>query len=161
MKFRLIDKIEEGAHYFVQSIKKEGQETKEATLIVQKYMRTGQMTDDEERIIKEQIVDSLKIIGVVVPFILIPGASIVMPILIKVAEKRGVELLPSSFNSDNHPPYVPRIPKVKIKDNDKPSLLKKWKDRYNGKGKGVNGGSDTVGTGLPGQQGQLQSDGVR
>lgn len=128
MKFKLIDKIEEGAHYFVQSIKKEGQETKEATLIVQKYMRTGQMTDDEERIIKEQMVDSLKIIGVVVPFILIPGASIVMPILIKVAEKRGVELLPSSFNSDNHPPYVPRKQRKEISKKIKDSFLKKIKN---------------------------------
>ncbi len=146
MKYKLVDKLEECAHHFLQSIKQEGRETKQATLIVQKYVRTGELTEAEEKIIKEQVFDSLKIIGVVVPFILIPGASIVMPILIKVAEKKGIELLPSSFNEENHEPYVPRIPKVKVKDDNKPSLLRKWKDKVNGKGKRVHDRPDSSGT---------------
>ena len=156
MKFNLVEKIEECAHHFLQSIKQEGKETKEATMIVHKYIITGVMTDAEEEIIKEQMLDSLKLIGIVVPFILIPGASIVMPILIKVAEKRGVELLPSSFNEENHEPYVPNV-----KDPNKETLFKRWKKKYNGKGKRIDGGSDTVGKEVPGQPGQEPGDCVR
>ena len=72
--------------------------TKEAGAIMRKYMKEGKITAEEEHILKTQMVDSLKIVGVVVPFVLVPGASILMPILIKVAGKHNIELLPSAFN---------------------------------------------------------------
>jgi len=41
--------------------------------------------------------DSLKILGIGIPFVLIPGASILMPILVRVARKHHIELMPSAF----------------------------------------------------------------
>lgn len=97
----IIEKIEEGAHHFLHCIRIEYDGTREAGAIVRKYMKEGKITPEEEHILKLQLVDSLKVVGVVVPFVLIPGASILMPILIKVAGKHNIELLPSAFNSQN------------------------------------------------------------
>jgi hypothetical protein len=113
-KILIIEKIEEGAHHFLHSMRIEYEGTREASLILEKYMKEGKITDDEEKVLKMQFVDSLKMAGVVLPFVLIPGASILMPILIKVAEKHNIELLPSAFNNKN----VPNI----IEDNTQASV---------------------------------------
>lgn len=89
--------IEEHAYRFLQEIKTEGHGEKEAILIVQKYIKEGKISDEEEHVLKTQLMDSMKIIGIGVPFILIPGASIIMPILIKVADKYHIQLMPSAF----------------------------------------------------------------
>lgn len=89
--------IEEHAHRFLQEIKVEGEGEKEAILIVRKYIKEGTISEDECHIIKTQLIDSFKILGIGVPFVLIPGASILMPILLKVAAKHHIELMPSAF----------------------------------------------------------------
>ena len=91
----IIDHIEAGAHHFILSMHKEGANSKEAATIIKKYVETGQITHDEENMLKLQMADTLKIVGIVVPFVLIPGASIIIPILIKVAEKHNINLMPS------------------------------------------------------------------
>jgi hypothetical protein len=97
----IIKKIEDSAHHFLHSIRVEYEGTKEAGVIIRKYMVEGTISHEEEKILKVQLVDSLKIIGIGVPFVLIPGASILMPILIKVAQKHNIELMPSAFNKKN------------------------------------------------------------
>ena len=47
--------------------------------------------------LRTQVMDSLKILGIGIPFVLIPGASILMPILVRVARKHHIELMPSAF----------------------------------------------------------------
>jgi len=94
----IIEKIEASAHHFLQSIRIEYEGTKEAGAIVRKYMKGEKITAEEEHILKVQLTDSLKIVGIGIPFVLVPGASILMPILIKVAEKHNIELMPSAFN---------------------------------------------------------------
>lgn len=95
---KILQKIEDSSSKFFSSLKTEALETKEATIIIQKYIKYGKISDEEEKMLKEQMVDSLKLIGVVVPFVLIPGASILLPIIIKVANKHNIQILPSSFN---------------------------------------------------------------
>ncbi len=95
---KIVEKIEEGAHHFLHCIKIEYEGTKEAGSIVEKYMKGEKITTEEEHVLKVQLVDSLKMVGVMVPFVMVPGASILMPILIKVASKHNIELLPSAFN---------------------------------------------------------------
>ena len=95
---KIAEKIEESAHHFLINMKTECDGTREAAAILRKYMREGTITAEEEHILKTQLMDSLKIIGVGIPFVLIPGASILIPILIKVAGKHNVELLPSAFS---------------------------------------------------------------
>ncbi|WP_316633905.1 hypothetical protein [uncultured Flavobacterium sp.] len=90
--------IEKNIHHFLFDLKKEVEGEKEAVLIIQKYIKEGEISDEEENILKTQLFDSFKIIGIGIPFLLIPGASILMPILIKVASKYNIELMPSAFN---------------------------------------------------------------
>ena len=91
--------IEENVHHFLLDLKKEGQGEEEAGLIIQKYIKEGEISDEEENILKTQLCDSFKIIGIGIPFLLIPGASVLMPILIKVASKYNIELMPSAFHN--------------------------------------------------------------
>ncbi len=82
-------------------LKTETQETKQATMIAVKFVSKGSITKEEEKELRQQVFDILKTLGIGVPFALIPGASILIPILIKVAQKKGINLLPSAF--DEHP----------------------------------------------------------
>jgi hypothetical protein len=91
--------IEENVHHFLFDLKKEGEGEKEAGLIIRKYMTKGKISDEEESILKTQLFDSFKIIGIGIPFLLLPGASVLMPILIRTAEKYNIELMPSAFGN--------------------------------------------------------------
>ena len=84
-------------HHFMHNLKTEGKGEREAALIIIKYIREGTISMEEDHLLKTQVMDTLKILGIGVPFILIPGASILMPILIKVASKHNIELMPSAF----------------------------------------------------------------
>lgn len=100
---KIVKKIEDNLHIFIENIKTQAENTKEASVIIEKYMISGEISKEEENILKTQIVDSLKIVGVVIPFVLIPGSAILMPILIKVAEKHNIEILPTAFRTKKQP----------------------------------------------------------
>ncbi|OQP60440.1 hypothetical protein A3860_33495 [Niastella vici] len=89
--------LETHIHHFLHNLKTEGKGEREAALIIVKFIREGKITAEEDHILKTQVMDSLKILGIGVPFVLIPGASVLMPILIKVASKHHIELMPSAF----------------------------------------------------------------
>lgn len=81
-------------------LKTETQETKQATIIAIKFVSKGSITKEEEKELRQQVYDILKTLGIGVPFALIPGASILIPILIKVAQKKGINLMPSAFDEN-------------------------------------------------------------
>ena len=87
--------IENSAHHLLLSVHKEEENVKEVRTIIHKYIRTRNITEEEEQKLKLQVFDTIKIIGIVVPFVLLPGASVIIPILIKVAEKHNINLMPS------------------------------------------------------------------
>jgi len=87
--------IESSVHHLLISVHKEEHNVKEVGMIIRKYSKEGEITVEEEHLLKLQLVDTLKIVGIVIPFVLIPGASIVMPILLKVAGKHNINLMPS------------------------------------------------------------------
>ena len=91
----IIQHIEASAHHLLISVHKEEANTKEAGLIIKKYIETRNISEDEEKALKLQLADTLKIVGIIVPFVLIPGASIIIPILIKVAGRQNINLMPS------------------------------------------------------------------
>jgi hypothetical protein len=93
----IITILESHMHHFLHGLKTEAEGEREAALIIVKYIREGKITAEEDHILKTQVMDSLKILGIGVPFVLIPGASVLMPILIKVAGKHNIELMPSAF----------------------------------------------------------------
>ena len=80
------------------NIKIEASETQEASKIFVKYIKEGNVTKEEEQELKTQVYDLLKVLGIGVPFALIPGASLLIPFLIKIASKKGIDLLPTAFN---------------------------------------------------------------
>src|ERR1035437_5326547 len=82
---------------FVEKVGTEVDETKEAAIIIKKEASGLPITDEEKEKVREQLFDLLKIAGIAVPFALIPGASLILPFLIKFAESKGVRILPSSF----------------------------------------------------------------
>lgn len=89
--------IEEHSHRFLHGLKAEYDGDKKAGSIIISYVKTGEISVDDEHLLKNQFTDSLKIIGIGVPFALVPGASILIPLLIKEAEKHNIELMPSAF----------------------------------------------------------------
>jgi len=93
--------IEEHAHHFLQGLKTEYGDDKEALLIIRQYIATGSVTAAQDHILKTQLDDTLKLLGIGIPFVLIPGASILMPLLIKVAARHHIELMPSVFTQQD------------------------------------------------------------
>ncbi|HVZ25697.1 MAG TPA: hypothetical protein VG842_06575 [Sediminibacterium sp.] len=98
--------IEEHAHHFLHGIKTEYQGDKSAILVIRKYLSGDPIREEEYTLLKTQLFDSLKLLGIGIPFVLIPGASILMPLLIRVADKHHIELMPAAFN-DPIPPSPP------------------------------------------------------
>jgi hypothetical protein len=91
MKFKKEIKI------FIRKISNEAKETRKAAIIVAKYTRKGKITEEEEKELKEQFYDVLKLAGIGVPFALIPGATILLPLIVSISKKKGINILPSSF----------------------------------------------------------------
>lgn len=83
-------------------LKTETVETKQASRIAIKYISKGVITKQEELELRQQVYDILKTLGIAVPFAIVPGATLLMPFLIKIAKKKGVNLLPSSFTNEEN-----------------------------------------------------------
>jgi len=83
---------------FLEKLSEQGDDAKESAYILQKYMSGGNVTKEEEGKVKECFFDILKMAGIGIPFILIPGASLLIPAIIHVAKKYKINLLPSAFN---------------------------------------------------------------
>jgi hypothetical protein len=99
MEKKILKKIEIESKLFLENVKEQAENTKEAGEVIRKYMSGQDLSKEDEEILKTQLVDWLKIVGVVVPFVLIPGASILMPFLIKIAEKHKIEIMPTAFQN--------------------------------------------------------------
>ena len=84
---------------FIVGVKNEAVDTKEASRIIIKYLSQQEITKKEEKHLKNQVFDLFKIVGIGIPFMLIPGATILIPFILKAAEKKGVDLFPSNFKS--------------------------------------------------------------
>lgn len=91
-------KASKAMRLFLNNIGTEAKETHQASKILVKFLREGKVEKEEEIELKQQVYDLLKLVGIGVPFFLIPGSSLLIPFLLKIADKRGVKLLPSAFN---------------------------------------------------------------
>ncbi|MFT7611595.1 MAG: hypothetical protein ACI9J3_000540 [Parvicellaceae bacterium] len=94
------DKSVMAVQLFFENLGKEAKETQVASKIMVKYMRDGSISKDEEKELKSQLADIFKAVGLGIPFVLIPGASLLLPLLVKIAQKRGIQLLPTAFNEN-------------------------------------------------------------
>ncbi|MDA9809616.1 hypothetical protein N9C59_04775 [Flavobacteriales bacterium] len=91
------EKSSKAFRYFLKNLSNEAKETKKASLLIVKFLKNGSLTKDEEKELKLQFYDLLKIMGVGVPFFMIPGSTILIPFIMKLAEKAGIDIIPSSF----------------------------------------------------------------
>ena len=87
---------------FFLNVKNEAKETKNASMLIKKYLRGEKLTDDEYNEVREQFYDLLRTAGIGIPFMLIPMGSLLIPIMLKLSKKVGVELLPSSFRKEDN-----------------------------------------------------------
>lgn len=85
---------------FFKGVKNEAVDTKETSRIILKFVSTQKISKAEEKHIKTQVYDMFKILGIGVPFVFIPGATLIIPFLLKAAEKKGIDLIPSNFKVD-------------------------------------------------------------
>ena len=82
------------------AIKNEQKETQELGLLLKKYaLQSGNLTRDEMKIVKDQFMDLLKIAGLSIPLIM-PFSPVIIPLMMKLGQKVGVRLLPTSFYDD-------------------------------------------------------------
>jgi hypothetical protein len=91
------DEASKAFRVFFKNLNNEAKETRDAGKLVYKYLKTGNLSTEEEKELKLQFYDLLKVMGVGVPFVMIPGASILIPFLLKIADKLGIDIIPSSF----------------------------------------------------------------
>jgi hypothetical protein len=79
------------------AIKNEKKETQELGLLLKKYaLQSGNLSRDEMKIVKDQFVDLLKITGLSIPLIM-PFSPVIIPLIMKLGQKVGVRILPTSF----------------------------------------------------------------
>ena len=79
------------------SLKLEGVESKEALkLLLKKYKNKDKLTEEVIRFIIQQAKDICKL-SLLIPFVVLPGSPITIPILYKVSKKLNIDLTPSAF----------------------------------------------------------------
>lgn len=98
VRIKVRKNFKEQLHDFLENSAKEIVETKEAGAIIFKHIQGTTLTKEEKTFIRIQTYDVLKSIGIIVPFVFIPGASIVIAAIVTVANKKGINILPSSFS---------------------------------------------------------------
>jgi hypothetical protein len=96
------EKANKAFQELIVNLKVEATETQVASKIFVKYIKEGNVSKKEEQELKTQVYDLLKVLGIGIPFALIPGASLLIPFLIKIANKKGVQLLPTAFNEEDN-----------------------------------------------------------
>lgn len=85
---------------FFNNLRKEASETKQAGYLVVKYLKEGKLSKKEEKELKLQFYDVLKIMGVGIPFFMIPGSTVLVPFLVKLSRKLGLDIIPTSFKKE-------------------------------------------------------------
>ncbi|SDW97839.1 LETM1-like protein [Lutibacter oricola] len=87
---------------FLIGLKNEAVDSKETSRIILKFVAKQKISKLEEKHLKTQVYDVFKILGIGVPFVLIPGATLLIPFILKAAEKKGIDLIPSNFKNNNN-----------------------------------------------------------
>ena len=83
------------------AIKNEKEETQELAQLLKKYVeQEGSLSSEEMKKVKEQFSDLLKIAGLSIPIIM-PFSFVIIPLIMKLGQKVGVKILPTSFYGDS------------------------------------------------------------
>jgi|TARA_B100000929_G_scaffold227542_1_gene183855 hypothetical protein len=83
------------------AIKNEKEETKELAQLLKKYVeQQGSLSSEEMKKVKDQFSDILKMAGLSIP-IMMPFSFVIIPLIMKLGQKVGVNILPTSFYGDS------------------------------------------------------------
>jgi hypothetical protein len=83
------------------AIKNEKEETKELAQLLKKYVeQQGSLSSEEMKKVKDQFSDILKMAGLSIPIIM-PFSFVIIPLIMKLGQKVGVNILPTSFYDDS------------------------------------------------------------
>lgn len=91
-----LDKIKDGLY----KLKNEGKETKEIIMIITKALKENRKLTFEEKIIVDEQIKDLGKLSLLIPLAILPGAPITIPVLYTLANKLGIDIIPSSFKID-------------------------------------------------------------
>lgn len=94
MKLHVKEKIK----LFLSNVKKQFLYNKQARTILLAYTKSGFITEEQNKILKNIIADNLKIVSLSSTFIL-PGGSLILPLLFRLAKKYNINIMPSQFNN--------------------------------------------------------------
>lgn len=83
--------------FFIDGIKNEATDSKETRRILLKSVSKEKISKEEELHLKTRVYDIFKKVGIGIPFMLIPGATLLIPFILKIAEKKGLDLYPANF----------------------------------------------------------------
>lgn len=82
---------------FLKRLKKEGSETSEAASILARYAKGDKVSKEDMDKFRNQMIDVIKVLGIGIPFTVIPGSSLLLPLVLSIAKKYNIDILPSSF----------------------------------------------------------------
>ena len=96
--FRVLSNMtQEQGQLFFDILKKEYGDTKDLLPIIQKFVKTGKLTDQEKAIFQKQMKDTFKLMGLgAIAAIPIPGTMLLIPVIVQLAKKFKINLLPES-----------------------------------------------------------------
>ena len=95
-KFRIKESVEK----FLKILKEEIKQKNKLKKIFIKYARNIPITPSEQQLVREELLDLLKILGMSTFFIL-PGSMLVIPFIIKLCNKYNVNIIPNSLKLES------------------------------------------------------------
>jgi hypothetical protein len=98
----LLNMSQEQGQMFFDILKKEYGDTKDLMPIIRKYMKTKSLTPQEKTTFQKQMKDITKILGLsAIAAIPIPGTMLLIPVIVQMAKKFKINLLPESDQSES------------------------------------------------------------
>jgi len=82
---------------FLKKLKNEGKETSKAAYILKRYASGEKVSKQDMDIFRSQMISCIKLVGIGIPVALIPGSSLLLPLVLTIAKKYNVDILPKSF----------------------------------------------------------------
>lgn len=99
---KLLKKYNKQFKEFFINLKNQFQHNDEAREILAHYAKTGTLTKEESKKLKDISYDILKMVGLGSLIILpIPGGTLLMLFLVNSAKKLGIDLLPTKFKKED------------------------------------------------------------
>lgn len=91
----LLNMTEVQTQMFFDIIRKEYGDTKDLLPIIQKFIKTKNLTPEEKKIFQTQMKDTMKLLGLgAIAAIPLPGTMLLIPVIIQLAKKFNINLLP-------------------------------------------------------------------